>query len=52
MIELGDNGQGGREYEQYQAEIMARAKAEWMEETNGRISFDDWLDGTEEEDED
>lgn len=40
--ELMDNEQGGREYELYQEE---RAKEQWLEETNGCISYEDWLDG-------
>lgn len=46
--ELMDNEQGGREYE---ADMMARAKREWMDETNGEVSFDDWLDGNYEPEE-
>lgn len=42
MRELMDNEQGGREYELYQDE---RAKEQWLEETNGCISYEDWLDG-------
>lgn len=49
--ELMDNEQGGREYEQYYEETMARAKREWMDETNGEVSFDDWLDGNYEKEE-
>lgn len=43
--ELMSNEQGGREFEEYYAEHMARARKLWMEETGGLIAFDDWLDG-------
>jgi hypothetical protein len=56
MNELMDNEQGGREYELYQEE---RAKEQWLDETGGNISFEDWQDGdfdpleeSEEDDED
>ncbi len=42
MNELNEHGDG---YEQYCQDIISRAKAEWMEETNGDITFDQWLDG-------
>ena len=45
MSELMDNEQGGREYEAYYQDIICRAKEQWMEETNGSITFDTWLDG-------
>lgn len=48
MRELMDNEQGGSEYETYYADIKARYRAEWWEETEGRISFHDWLDGEKE----
>ncbi len=42
--ELIDNYQGGREYEQH---YLERARAQWLEETNGEICFYDWLDSDE-----
>jgi len=41
MRELMDNAQGGREYELYQEE---RLKEQWIDETGGKISFDEWLE--------
>jgi len=49
--ELISDEQGGREYEQYYEENMAKARKEWMEETNGDISFDSWLDMDEDPEE-
>lgn len=49
MNELKDNQQGGTEYELYYEE---RAKEQWLDETNGDIPFEDWLDGDFESEED
>ena len=45
--ELMDNEQGGREFDQYYEDTMKRAREQWLEETNGDITFDDWLDGVD-----
>ena len=43
--ELADFGQVGREFEQYYETNMRKAREQWLEETNGDITFEQWLDG-------
>ncbi len=45
--ELMDNEKGGREEELYQEE---RLKEQWIDETGGKIPFDDWLDSVDDPD--